>query len=109
MVTAIAASADFPRPIAIGITAEDRIKSWLKPHLHRRLRDPHGRQISHALVALQLQVPPPDGLPHSLEGVATDRRGEVHINPVILVHRLARPERITKKRVRLTSPGRPSR
>jgi hypothetical protein len=27
------------RPIAVGIIAEDRIKSWLKPHLHRRLRD----------------------------------------------------------------------
>src|SRR5271166_4420636 len=31
-----------PRPIAIGISAEDRIQPWLKPHLHRRLRDSIG-------------------------------------------------------------------
>ena len=32
----------FPRPIAIGIVVEDRIKPWLEPHLDRRLRDPVG-------------------------------------------------------------------
>ena len=30
----------FPRPIAIGVAMEDRIKPWLEPHLDRRLRDP---------------------------------------------------------------------
>jgi hypothetical protein len=30
------------RPITIGVIAEHRIKLWLKPHLHRRLRDPIG-------------------------------------------------------------------
>ena len=34
----------FPRPIAIGIVAEDRINPWLQPHLHRRLRDPIGHR-----------------------------------------------------------------
>ena len=32
----------FPRPIAIGIVAEDRINLWLQPHLHRCLRDSVG-------------------------------------------------------------------
>ena len=32
----------FPRPIAIGIVVEERIKLWLQPHLDRRLRDPVG-------------------------------------------------------------------
>ena len=32
----------FARPVAIGVCAEDRIKPWLQPHLHRRLRDPVG-------------------------------------------------------------------
>jgi hypothetical protein len=44
-----------------------------------------------------LQVPSPDGLPHGLEGVAADCRGEVHINPAILVHRFAGPERIAEE------------
>src|SRR3954465_5341228 len=57
----------------------------------------NGREISQALVALQLQVPSPDRLPHDLEGVTADRRGEVHINPAILVHRLAGTECIAEK------------
>ena len=28
--------------ITVGVIAEDRIKPWLQPHLHRRLRDPVG-------------------------------------------------------------------
>ena len=68
----------------------------LSPALQDRSK--HSRQIGHALVALQLQVPPPDHLPHRFEGVAADSRGKVHVNAPILVHRLARPERIAEKR-----------
>ena len=32
----------FPRPVAIGIVVEKRVKPWLQPHLHRCLRDPVG-------------------------------------------------------------------
>ena len=34
----------FSRTIAVGILAEDRIKVWLQPHLHRRLRNPVGNR-----------------------------------------------------------------
>ena len=60
-------------------------------------RAKHGRKISHALVVLQLDPPPPDRLPHGLEGVAADGRREVHIDAAILVHRLAGAERVAEK------------
>ena len=55
----------------------------------------HRRQIAQFAVAHQLQMPSSDGLPHRPEGVAIDRRGEVHVDPLILVHRLARPEGVS--------------
>ena len=43
-------------------------------------------------------VPSPNRLLHRFEGVAADRRGEVHVNPAIFIHGLARPERIAEER-----------
>ena len=68
----------------------------LLPALEDRIE--HDREIGQFLVALQLQMPPPDGLAHRLAGRATDRRGEVHVDPAIFVHRLARSERIAQER-----------
>ena len=50
------------------------------------------------LSLISRQVPSPNRLPYGLEGVAADCRGEVHVDPPIPVHRLARPERIAEKR-----------
>ena len=60
-------------------------------------RAEHGRKIDQALVVLQLDPPSPDCLPHRLEGVAADGRREVHIDPAVLVHRLAGAERVAEK------------
>jgi len=56
------------------------------------------RQIGQLAVALQLQVPPTDRLPHRSQGLTTDRRSEVHIDTTVLVDRLARSERIAEER-----------
>jgi hypothetical protein len=45
-----------------------------------------------------LSADPWKRLPYGLEGIAADCRGEIHVDPPILVHRLARPERIAEKR-----------
>jgi hypothetical protein len=47
------------------------------PALEDRIE--HGRKIGQFLVALQLQMPSSDGLPHGLASRAADRRGEVHV------------------------------
>lgn len=65
------------------------------PALENRIE--HGRKIGQFLVALQLQMPSSDGLPHGLASHAADRRGEVHVNPAIFVQRLAGPERISQE------------
>ena len=65
------------------------------PALEDRIE--HGRKIGQFLVALQLQMPSSDGLPHGLASHAADRRGEVHVNPAIFVQRLAGPERISQE------------
>src|ERR1700674_3649501 len=67
----------------------------LLPALEDRIE--HGRKIDQFLVALQLQMPSPDGLPHGLASHAADRRRKVHINPAIFVQRLARPERVSQE------------
>ena len=58
----------------------------------------HSREIGQLLVALQLQMPPSDGLPHGLAGRATDRWREVRVYPAILGDRLARSERVAEER-----------
>lgn len=57
----------------------------------------HRRQIAQFAIAHQLQMPSPNGLPHCLEGITADRRGEVHVDPLILVHRLTRPEGVSQE------------
>ena len=49
----------------------------------REDRIEHGRKIGQFFVALQLQMPSPNGLSHGLAGRAADRRGEVHVDPAI--------------------------
>lgn len=64
----------------------------------REDRIEHGRKIGQFFVALQLQMPSPNGLSHGLASRAADRRGEVHVDPDIFVHGLTRPERISQER-----------
>ncbi len=46
---------------------------------------------------LKVLVPAPNSLSHCLESIAADRRREVHIHPLILVHRFRRAERISQE------------
>src|SRR5262249_43130329 len=58
----------------------------------------HVREIAQLLVAHELEMPPSHRPPHRRQRFAADARRKVHIDPAVLVHRLARPKRVAENR-----------